>query len=423
MTLVIPSEARNLLLSATSGRRSAAHHARATALFPGGVNSPVRAFGSVGGTPPFIACGRGAHVFDVDGRDYVDYVLAYGPLILGHAHPAVVTAVAETAARGTAFGAPSPLEIRLAELVCAAVPSMQRVRFVNSGTEATMSAVRLARAYTGRSLIVKFDGHYHGHADTTYDATDGRIVSIPFNDNDAVQRVFERLPAEIAAVILEPVAGNIGVIPPRPGFLRHVRELCHRHGSVLIFDEVMTGFRVHRSSAQALYDVTPDLTTLGKVIGGGLPVGAFGGRAEIMSLVAPQGPLYQGGTFSGNPLTMAAGIACLLGVGEPGVWERIDSTTATLANGISTIAARLGEPLQVQRVGTMLSLFFTRDPVTDYAGAQRADRARYARFFHSMLRAGVYLPPSQLEAWFVSSAHTTADIHRTLEAAAAALAN
>jgi glutamate-1-semialdehyde 2,1-aminomutase len=397
--------------------RSQALYSRARTLFPGGVNSPVRAFGSVGGIPPFISHGRGSHIIDVDGHDYIDYVLSFGPLILGHAHPAVVAAITETAARGSSFGAPSPLEIQLAELVRAAVPTMKNLRFVNSGTEATMSALRLARAYTGQRLIVKFDGHYHGHADLIVGSGDRRVLLAPFNDGDALERLFTRHARKIAAVIVEPVAGNMGVVPASPLFLRLLRGLCDRYGSVLIFDEVMTGFRAHRTSAQTLYGISPDLTTLGKVIGGGLPIGAFGGRAEIMSLVAPSGPVYQAGTFSGNPLTMAAGVATLRALAAPGVWARIHATTARLASGLLDLAARRGVAVQVQRVGTMLSLFFSANPVTDHASARSADGRAFAQFFHTMLDSGVYLPPSQLEAWFLSAAHDRGDVDRTLEAA------
>lgn len=406
-----------MTVGASPQLRSEALYARSRELFTGGVNSPLRAFGPVGGIPPFISHGKGSHVVDADGRTYIDYVLAYGPMILGHAHPQVVASLTERATLGTVFGAPSELEIELAELIQSVIPSFERVRFVNSGTEATMSALRLARAYTGRSLIVKFDGHYHGHADIIQTGDRTQVLSTRFNDQDAIEAVFAQQGRRIAALIVEPVAGNMGVVPPRPGFLRLLRELCDRYESLLIFDEVMTGFRVHASSAQALYGVIPDLTTLGKVIGGGLPIGAYGGRRDIMSLVAPAGPLYQAGTFSGNAMTMAAGVATLRALRAPGAWEAASRAAATLAAGLTDEAGCSGVAAQVQRVGTMLSVFFSDEPVVDHVGARRGDAMRFAEFFHSMLNAGVYLPPSQLESWFVSTAHDTSDIEVTLDAA------
>jgi glutamate-1-semialdehyde 2,1-aminomutase len=405
-------------------------------VIPGGVNSPVRAFRAVGGEPPFIARGDGAYLWDADGNRYIDYVLSWGPLILGHAHPAVVAGLAEAAGQGTSYGAPTQLEIELAELVVDMIPGVEMVRFVNSGTEATMSALRLARAHTGRHKIVKFEGCYHGHADMLLVQAGSGVATLglpdspgvppgatqdtltaPFNDLTAVERLFAEFPGEIAAVIVEPVAGNAGVIPPLDGFLPGLRRLTEDNGALLIFDEVMTGFRVALGGAQALYGIEPDLTTLGKVIGGGLPVGAYGGKRAIMEGVAPAGPMYQAGTLSGNPLAMTAGLITLRELRNPGVFERIVAQTERLCQGIGQAAAEAGIPVYQTQVGTMFSTFFTAGPVTDYASAKGSDTERFGRFFQGMLDRGVYLAPSQFEAGFTSTAHTAAVIDATIEAA------
>ncbi len=414
--------------------------ARAQRSLVGGVNSPVRAFGAVGGSPPFIVRGEGPYLYDADDSSYVDYVLSYGPLIVGHAHPKVVAALESAIRRGTSFGAPVELEIRLAEMIKAQLPSVDKVRFVNSGTEAAMSALRLARAYTDRAKIVKFQGCYHGHADLLLvqagsgvatlglpdspgvpQATTADTLVARFNDSESVVELFSAYPESIAAVIVEPVAGNMGVVPPKPGFLESLRSLTREHGALLIFDEVMTGFRVHPAGAQVLYNVTPDLTVLGKVIGGGLPVGAYGGRAEIMNLLAPEGPVYQAGTLSGNPLAMQAGITTLEVLAEDGTWQRAAEATDRVAEGLLDLAEQAGVPTSGNRMGTMMSLFFTPDPPTDYGTVQAADSKLYARFFHAMLDGGVYLAPSQYEAAFLSSAHDDLAIKRTLSAAERAL--
>ncbi|MGQ9840437.1 MAG: glutamate-1-semialdehyde 2,1-aminomutase [Anaerolineae bacterium] len=416
--------------------------ALAQTLLPGGVDSPVRAFRAVGGEPLFIERGEGAYLYDVDGNRYLDYVLSWGSLILGHAHPRVVDALSRAAAKGTSFGAPSPLELELAELIQGFMPSMEMLRFVNSGTEATMSALRLARAFTGRSKIIKFEGCYHGHADmllvragsgvATFGLPDSPGVPpaaaadtlvAPYNDLRTVTELLDRYPTDIAAIIVEPVAGNMGVIPPQPDFLSSLRDLASAHGALLIFDEVMTGFRVHPGGAQALYGVSPDLTTLGKVIGGGLPVGAYGGRREVMQLVAPAGPVYQAGTLSGNPLTMTAGIETLKELRTEGLWEALAARTAALADGLAAAARHAAVPVVVQRVGTMFTVFFSDKPVTDWPTAQGAQRDRFAAFFRSMLAehgCGVYLAPSQFEAMFTSVAHGEIEIEMTLAAAACA---
>ena len=410
--------------------------AEALDLLPGGVSSPVRAFKPVGGSPLFIDRGEGAYLVDVDGNRYVDYVLSWGPLILGHAHPRVVAALEEALRKGTSFGAPSSRELELADLIRNAMPSLELVRFVSSGTEATMSAIRVARAFSQRTKIVKFVGCYHGHADLLLvqagsgvatlglpdspGVTPGAVadtLTAPFNDLDAVAALFEEH-GDIAAVILEPVVGNMGLVLPQPGFLQGLRELTSAHGALLVFDEVMTGFRVHPGGAQALYDVTPDLTTLGKVIGGGLPVGAYGGRREIMELVAPAGPVYQAGTLSGNPLAMTAGIETLRAIAEAGVWDGLDRAGARLEAGLAT----LGDGVQVARAGTMFGLFFSDVPVTSWDTAKRADTPRFAAFHRAMLERGVYLPPSQFEAWFLSTEHGEAQLAATVAAAQEAFA-
>jgi glutamate-1-semialdehyde 2,1-aminomutase len=416
--------------------RSAQLFAEAQQLLPGGVDSPVRAFKGVGGTPRFIAGGKGATVWDADGNRYIDYLASWGPLIAGHAHPGVVAAIQEAATRGTSYGAPTEAEIELARLVKSAFPTIELVRFVSSGTEATMTALRLARAFTGREKILKFDGGYHGHADALLVqagsgpltlglpdsqgvpvAAAAQTLSVPYNDLHAVRAAFEAHPGEIAAVIVEPVAGNMGVIPPDAGFLEHLRQMTRHDGALLIFDEVITGFRIARGGAQEKYRVTPDLTCLGKIVGGGLPVGAYGGRRAIMELIAPLGPVYQAGTLSGNPLAMAAGIATLRLLSEPGVYDHLDRLAARLADGLAAAASSAGVTYTANRVGSMLTGFFCSAPVIDYATAKRADTKRYAAFFHAMLDRGVYLAPSQFEAGFVSLAHTESDIDATIAAA------
>jgi glutamate-1-semialdehyde 2,1-aminomutase len=404
--------------------------AEAQGLMPGGVSSPVRAFRAVGGTPLFVERGEGAYLVDVDGNRYLDYVLSWGPLILGHAHPRVVAALEEAVRRGTSYGVPSPLELELARLIRDAMPSLELVRFVSSGTEATMSALRVARAFTGRTKIVKLVGGYHGHADLLLvqagsgvatlglpdspGVTPGAVadtLTAPYNDLGAVERLLDE--DEVAAVIVEPVAGNMGLVPPVEGYLQGLRELTAAHGALLVFDEVMTGFRVHPGGAQALYGVAPDLTTLGKVIGGGLPVGAYGGRREIMELVAPAGPVYQAGTLSGNPLAMTAGIETLRELREPGVWDSLERAGERLLSGLAALSA----PVQLARVGTMWSLFFTDRPVTSWEDAKQADTDRFARFHAGMLDRGVYLAPSQFEAGFLSTAHGDEEIDATIAAA------
>lgn len=418
--------------------RSEQLYAIAQELMPGGVSSPVRAFRAVGGTPRFIARGRGAILEDVDGNRYIDYVGSWGALILGHAHPAVVRALREAIRRGTSYGAPTEAEVELAHRIQEAFPSIEKLRFVNSGTEATMSALRVARAATGRAKIIQFEGGYHGHADFLLARAGSGLATFglpssagvpeawvqdtliaPYNDLEAVTAIFERLPDQIAAVIVEPVAGNMGVVPPKPGFLEGLRSLTRRYGALLIFDEVITGFRVDRGGAQALYKVEPDLTCLGKIIGGGLPIGAYGGRRELMDWVAPIGPVYQAGTLSGNPLSMVAGRATLEQL-TPALYRQLEERSAALAEGLRAAAEQVGVSVQIHRVGSMLSVFFTEQAVVDYTTAASTDRARYARFFHAMLARGIYLPPSPLEAWFVSAAHTESHIERTIRAARAA---
>lgn len=412
--------------------------ARAQKCIPGGVNSPVRAFRSVGGTPCFFARGEGASVWDADGRRYLDYVGSWGPLILGHADPDVVAAVQQAAARGLSFGAPTEAEVELAELLVALVPSMDMVRLVSSGTEATMSAIRLARGFTGRDVIVKFEGCYHGHADSLLvKAGSGALtfgnpssagvpadlardtLVLDYNEPHQLARIFHERGDEIACVIVEPVAGNMNLVTPRPEFLAAMRKLCDQYGSVLIFDEVMTGFRVGLTSAQGLFGIRPDLSTFGKVIGGGMPLGAFGGRRDIMNKVAPLGPVYQAGTLSGNPLSVAAGLATLGKVQVAGFYEALTARTKSLVDGLAMAARRHGMKFSAQSVGGMFGLYFAAEPPSTYAEVMTADKEAFNRFFHAMLEKGVYLAPSAFEAGFVSAAHTDADIAATVAAAEA----
>ena len=413
---------------------------KALRLMPGGVNSPVRAFRAVGGDPVFIAAGKGSTITDVDGRSYIDYVLSWGPLILGHCHPEVVEALARVIERGTSFGACTEGEIELAERIHDAYPSIERVRLVNSGTEATLSALRVARAATGRDKILKFEGCYHGHGDSLLVKAGSGVatlglpdspgvprglaeltVTAPFNDAVALEEAFRIHENQLAAVILEPVVGNAGCIPPRAGFLKKVRKLTAGQGTVLIFDEVMTGFRVAYGGAQGLFRIQPDLTTLGKIIGGGLPVGAYGGKASLMDWVAPAGPVYQAGTLSGNPLAVAAGLKTLEILRRAGTYERLEVISNQLADGLVESAITAGVPLTANRLGSMFTCFFSNDPVTDYVSAKRADTGKFARFFRALLERGVYFPPSQFEAAFVSTAHSEADVAATVDAAAKVL--
>lgn len=412
---------------------------RAVERMPGGVNSPVRAFRAVGGDPIFMGSGKGSHITSEDGVSYIDYLMSWGPLILGHCHPEVTEALARQIEKGTSFGAATTGEVEMAERICGAFPSIERVRLVNSGTEATLSALRVARGATGRDKILKFDGCYHGHSDSLLVKAGSGVATLclpdspgvpralaeltltaPYNDVAALDQVFALHGGELAAAIIEPVAGNMGCVTPEPAFLQRLRALTAKHGAVLIFDEVMTGFRVSYGGAQKLYGILPDMTTLGKVIGGGLPVGAFGGKAELMDLVAPAGPVYQAGTLSGNPLAVAAGLKTLEIIHREGFYENLENVSARLAEGLAAEAKSAGVPLTLNRAGSMFTMFFTSKPVTDYASAKQADVRAFAAFFQAMLARGVYLPPSQFEAAFVSSAHSDQDVGKTLEAAAAA---
>ncbi|MBM3119887.1 MAG: glutamate-1-semialdehyde-2,1-aminomutase, partial [Chloroflexi bacterium] len=397
--------------------REAQHH------LPGGVNSPVRAFKAVGGTPLFIKRGRGSRIYDEDGNEFIDYVCSWGPLILGHSHPQVVKAVKKAVERGSSFGAPTELETTLARMVCEAMPSIEMMRFVNSGTEATMSAIRLARAFTSRNRVVKFSGCYHGHSDGLLAKAGSGMATLgipsspgvpatvtadtlvaPYNNLKAVEQLFNNFASDIAAVIVEPIAGNMGVVLPKPDFLKHLRSLTHEYGAVLIFDEVITGFRVAYGGAQELYGINPDLTCLGKIIGGGLPIGAYGGRKDIMEMVAPLGPVYQAGTLAGNPIAMTAGIETLKILGKTGVYDELDRKSSLLEKGIIQAATKANIDIQLSRIGSIFTVFFTKEQVTDYETAAKADTKLYAKFFHQMLSHGVYLPPSQFEAAFVSVA-------------------
>ena len=419
--------------------RSAKLFARAQQLIPGGVNSPVRAFRSVGGQPRFIQRAKGARLYDVDGNSYLDYVLSWGPMILGHAPTTVISAIKKAAANGTSYGAPTELEITLAQMIREALPSMEKMRLVSSGTEAVMSAIRVARAFTKRDAILKFEGCYHGHSDyllakagsglATLGIPDSpgvpadfakHTLTAPYNDLQAVRRIINEHRDKLACIILEPIAGNMGVVPPAPDFLSSLRRLTTENGILLIFDEVISGFRVVYGGAQTLYGVTPDLTVLGKIIGGGLPVGAYGGREEIMDLIAPSGPVYQAGTLSGNPLAVSAGIATLKQLKVRGIYKKLEERSAALAKGLGEAAKKAGVPYTQTRVGSMLCGFFTSGSVVDWNTAKQSDTKRYGIFFHMMLEQGVYFAPSQFEAAFLSTAHTSADIEKTVRAAHAA---
>jgi glutamate-1-semialdehyde 2,1-aminomutase len=405
-------------------------------LIPGGVNSPVRAFRSVGGQPRFIERAKGARLYDVDGNAYIDYVLSWGPMILGHASPAVIGAIKKAAGRGTSYGAPTELEVELARDIHAAVPSMEKIRLVSSGTEAVMSAIRVARGFTKRDGILKFEGCYHGHSDYLLAKAGSGMMTLgipdslgvpadfakhtfttPYNDIRSVQQILREKGKQIACIIVEPIAGNMGVVPPAPDFLPALRQLTLDNDSLLIFDEVISGFRVHYGGAQALYGITPDLTVLGKIIGGGLPVGAYGGRKEIMDLIAPVGPVYQAGTLSGNPLAVTAGLATLKQLRAKNLYKKLEERSAALAEGIGKEAKRANIPLVQHRVGSMMTSFFASEPIVDWNSAKRSDTKRYGQFFHQMLQQGVYLAPSQFEAAFLSTAHSSADVERTIRAA------
>jgi glutamate-1-semialdehyde 2,1-aminomutase len=419
--------------------RSEELFARAKAVIPGGVSSPARAFKAVGGTPLFVARAEGARFWDEDGRAFIDYVGSWGPMILGHAQPAVVEAVRAAAGRGTSYGAPCAAEVELAERITKLMPAIERVRFVSSGTEATMSALRVARGFTGRRKILKFDGCYHGHADSLLVAAGSGVATLgipgspgvpegtvadtlvaPFNDLPGLEAVFHEHGRDLAAVIVEPVCGNMGTVAPGPGYLEALREMTRSSGTVLIFDEVMTGFRLALGGAQQLFGIRPDMTCLGKIMGGGLPAAAYGGRADIMATVAPDGPVYQAGTLSGNPLAMAAGAKVLELLTQPRLYETLEARSARLEDGLKRAASDSGTTVTVNRVGSMITVFFCAGPVTDYASAKRSDTKRFGRFFHAMLARGVYLPPAQFEAAFVSLAHGEREIDDTIAAAAAA---
>lgn len=409
---------------------------------PGGVNSPVRAFKAVGGTPPFIVSGKGSRIYDEDGNEYIDYVCSWGPLILGHSHPQVVDALKQAAERGASFGAPTELEITLAKMICSAIPSIGMIRFVNSGTEATMSALRLARAFTGRDKIVKFAGGYHGHADGLLVKGGSGLATLslpsspgvpssyasntlvaPYNNAEAVAQLFQRYPNEIAAVIVEPVAANMGVVPPQSGFLESLRSLTSQFGALLIFDEVITGFRITYGGAQNLNKIVPDLTCLGKIIGGGLPVGAYGGRREIMEMMAPTGTVYQAGTLSGNPLAMTAGIETLKVLSQPGTYERLEDAASRLEEGVVKVASSRKLKLTISRFASLLTIFFTDSPTLDYELVSQADTALFGKFFQQLLSEGIYWPPSQFEAAFVSLAHRDDDIQATVDKISKALSH
>jgi glutamate-1-semialdehyde 2,1-aminomutase len=425
-----------------SRQKSEQMFAEALKYIPGGVNSPVRAFRAVGGAPFFVNKAQGARVWDIDGNELIDYVGTWGPAILGHSDPRIIDAVKAAADKGTSFGIPNPLEVTMAKVICERVPSVEKVRMCNSGTESTMSAIRLARGFTGREKIIKFEGCYHGHVDSllvkagsgalTFGHPDSagipasftqHTLVLPFNDLAAVRQAFEAYPGQIAAIIVEPVPGNSGVYLPRPGYLEGLSSVTRQNGALLIFDEVMTGFRLARGGAQERFSIKPDLSCFGKIIGGGLPVGAFGGRAEIMDCLAPLGPVYQAGTLSGNPLAMAAGLAALNALADGSVYGQLESLGAELESGMKAAAKTAGVPVQFNRIGSMFCAYFTARPVCNLQDAMESDRSRFARYFHGMLDQGIYLAPSQFEAGFISAAHTPGDIERTVEAAAKAFKN